>query len=199
MKKLILPICLLSGTLLVASCNSENSNENTGQAQEAVATTGEPVIGGDSILNDDQKNLFEHIARHNMLQMELGRLAAQRGTSDDVKQYGQQMVDFHTTKQQELQEMAQAYQVTMEQGLDEDYRDDVDEVQKAKPENFDEEYWENVTDSQKALLDEYDSALKDAMESDASAFVIWARKSMKELRAQMEQAITFDKRRRDRA
>lgn len=196
MRKFIVTACLFAGTFMVASCGSDNTNED--QATEAVATPGEPAIGGDSVLNDNQRELFNDIARHTLLQIELGKLASKRGVSTDVKDYAQRMVDLYTKKHQEFQEMAQTYQITLEEGIYEDYRDDVDDVTNAKQEEFDEQYWENVIDAQKDLLGEYDDVLKDKEETDASAFTLWARNSMKELRAHMEQAMTFDKRLRDR-
>lgn len=197
MRNFIIAMCILPGAFLMASCNSDKTNGQ--EATEAVATTGEPVIGGDSVLTNEHKELFDHIARHNLFSVTLGRIAAQRGASEDVKQYGQQQVDWYTSKQQELNEMARTYQVKIEQDVYKDYQDDVDEVTNAKQENFDEEYWENVIDAQKELLDKYEGVIDEADEAEhASAFSIWARSSMKELRAQMEQAMTFDKRRRDR-
>lgn len=175
---------------LVASCNTENNQ--TEETTASTETTGTPVIGGDSTLTDDQRQLFEQVARHNLFQIELGKLAAERGVTDDVKQYGQQMVDFHTSKQQELQEMSQMYAITLEPTLNEDYRDDLEEVTKAEQGKFDEEYWENVTDAQEDLLEEYDDVVSKISEEDASAFPLWARPAMKELRAQMEQAMAFE-------
>ena len=197
MRNFIIAVCLLPGTFLMASCNSDNTNNQ--EATEAVATPGEPVIGGDSVLTDEHKKLFDDIARHNLFSVTLGRIAAERGVSEDVRQYGQQQVDWYKTKQQELNEMARTYQVTIEQNVYKDYQDDVDDVTNAKQENFDEEYWENIIDAQKELLDRYDDVIKDVDEAEhASAFSIWARRSMKELRAQMEQAMALDKQRRDR-
>lgn len=188
MRNILIATYCLSGILLLAACGSENN-----QTEETTATntetTGTPVVGGDSTLTDEQRNLFEQIARHNQFQIELGRLAAERGVSDDVKQYGQRMVDLQTTKQQEIQEMAQTFGITLEQGINEDLRDDIDEVTKAEQGKFDETYWENVTDAQEDLLGEYDNVLKSVDETDAGPFYIWARPSMKELRAQMEQAM----------
>lgn len=197
MRNFIIAACLLPGTFLMVSCNSDNTNNK--EATEAVATPGEPVIGGDSVLTDEHRELFDNIARHNLFSITLGRIAAERGVSEDVRQYGQQQAEWYKTKQQELNEMAQTYQATIEQDVYKDYQDDVDEVTNAKRENFDEEYWENVIDAQRELLDKYEDVINEVEEAEhASAFTIWARSSMKELRAQMEQAMTFDKRRRDR-
>ncbi|MEG4837822.1 DUF4142 domain-containing protein [Microcoleus sp. B9-D4] len=48
-----------------------------------------------------------------MLEVELGRLAVQRGSSASVKQYGQEMVEEHTRANQELMQLVMQKQVEL--------------------------------------------------------------------------------------
>ena len=190
MRHLLLSMLCFTGICLTTSCGSDNNQtqENT-ETTASTDTIGTAVIGGDSTLTDDQRSLFEHIARHTSLQVELGKLAAQKGTSDAVKQYGTQMQEMYTTRQKELQEMAQSYNLTLNQEIDENYRDDVEAVTSAEKDKFDEKYWDTIIDAQQDLLKEYDDVLKEVDKSEPTAFYVWAQTSMKELRAQMEQAM----------
>ena len=102
MKKTIIAAACLAGVLGFASCDS-----GTGE-QQATEATGTPTAAEvDSTLTEDEQELLAFAARNNMLQIELGKIAAQQASTDKLKQYGQQLVDWHTTKQQELQELAQ--------------------------------------------------------------------------------------------
>ena len=185
MKKHIIAVCCFLGALSLYSCNSSSSNEaQTGES-------GTPVVASDSTLTDDKKELMAFAARNNMLQIELGKMATQKGSSDEVKQYGQQLVDWYTNKQQELQDLAQQFSVTLPQQLGDDQRDYVADIQKADANEFDQKYWDSVVDSQKEAIDEYDDNLKDVAEASGNAFSIWARNTLKELRAQMEQASAY--------
>ena len=53
-------------------------------------------------LSSRDSNFVMQAAQTGMLEVQLGKLAVQRGSSAGVKQYGQQMVEEHTQKNQEL-------------------------------------------------------------------------------------------------
>lgn len=183
MKKSIIAVWCVAGALFFASCDSGSGNEQaTTEATSETAT----VAGNDSTLTEDKQELMMFAARNNMLQVELGKMAANKGMSEAVKTYGQNLVDWYTTKQEEMQEMAQQYNVTLPQQLEEEENEHLNKLREA--ENFNEEYWNQLTEAQKEAIDEFDDALKDVDEADASAFSMWARNTLKELRAQHEQA-----------
>jgi len=73
--------------------NSRNSNatgEQTGMANMAAA----------------DRNFLMEAAMGGMMEVELGRMATQQGSSDAVKQFGQRMVDDHSKANQELMSLA---------------------------------------------------------------------------------------------
>ncbi|MBB6610882.1 DUF4142 domain-containing protein [Pontibacter sp. Tf4] len=176
-----------------ASCSSDNNtNQQETADTEAATTTDEQsatVAGTDSTLTEDQEQLMQTIAQHSLLQVELGKLAAAKGTTDDVKQYGQEMVQAYTTQLNELQKVAQTYHKDLNVTLGDDYRKYAEDLGKKQGVDFDKEYWKNITDAQKKALDDYDDHLKKITEADATAFGTWARTSGKELRARYEQAL----------
>ena len=183
MKKMTIAAACLVGMLSFASCNSGSSD------QQNTETTGTPVVAEtDSTLSEDKQELLAFAARNNMLQIEMGKIAAQQGTTDNIKQYGQQLTDWYTTKQQELQDLAQQYNVTLPQQMEEDQTQYLEEVRNTKGENFNEKYWDSMADAQQEAIDKYDGALNDVENAAGNAFSLWARNTQKELQAQMEQA-----------
>ncbi|GAA4441804.1 hypothetical protein GCM10023188_40760 [Pontibacter saemangeumensis] len=183
MKKMTIAAACLVGMLGFTSCDS-----GTGE-QQATEANGTPTVAGvDSTLTEDKQELLAFAARNNMLQIELGKIAAQKAGVDTLKQYGQQLVDWYSDKQQELQELAQQYSVTLPQQMEEEQLEHVEEVRNTKAEEFDAEYLESLANAQQEAIKEYDENLKDLEEADASAFSLWARNTQKELQAQMEQA-----------
>lgn len=169
--------------MLLASCDSGTTNEQT--ATETTSGTTE-AASADTALTDDKRELMEFAAQNNLLQVELGKLAIDQGTSDAVKTYGRNLVDWYTTKQKELSELAQQHNVSLPQQINDEGTKHLSELREA--ENFNEEYWEQLTDAQKSAIDEFDSKVKDIEQSDATAFSAWARNTLKELQAQYEQA-----------
>ncbi|MEG3860129.1 DUF4142 domain-containing protein, partial [Microcoleus sp. herbarium12] len=57
-------------------------------------------------LSSRDSNFVMQAGQTGMLEVQLGRLAVQRGSSSAVKQYGQQMIDEHTRVNQELMQLA---------------------------------------------------------------------------------------------
>ncbi|WP_162427421.1 DUF4142 domain-containing protein [Pontibacter pudoricolor] len=187
MKRIFTAAFLMAVTTLV-SCTPDKKTEETEIAETASDDKTETTTS-DSTLTDNKKELLQTIARHTKLQQEISKLAAQKATTDVVKQYARQMQQLTATKQTELQELAQTYNVTLDTTLQDDqqkYLTDLNEKQKV---DFDKAYWEKVTDAQKETIKEYEDVLKDVTPADATAFGVWARTSEKELRAQYEEAL----------
>ncbi|MBD1813140.1 DUF4142 domain-containing protein [Microcoleus vaginatus DQ-U2] len=57
-------------------------------------------------LSSQDRNFVMQAGQLGMLEVELGRLAVQRGSSAGVKQYGQEMVEEHTQANEELMQVA---------------------------------------------------------------------------------------------
>jgi putative membrane protein len=57
-------------------------------------------------------------AQGGMAEVELGKLAAEKGTSDDVKKFGQRMADDHGKAGDELKALAQRKNITVPSDLD---------------------------------------------------------------------------------
>lgn len=81
--------------------NNNNNNNNPGGASNN--PTGENSTNS---LSASDRNFVLQAAQNGMLEVELGRLATQRGSSTAVKQHGQQMVQEHTQANQELMQLA---------------------------------------------------------------------------------------------
>lgn len=184
MKKILIATWCVAGSLAFASCgDSDNTNTDT--------ETGTATVAGDSTLTEDTRELMAFAARNMMLQVQLGQLATQQGATDNVKSFGQDLVEWYGTKQTELQELATQYNVMLPQQLEDDEREHLEEVQEADSGEFDEEYWESVIKAQKEAIDEFDDELKKVDQATANSFTIWARTTLDELRAQLTQAEAY--------
>ncbi|MEG4234067.1 DUF4142 domain-containing protein [Microcoleus sp. Pol11C3] len=85
------------------------SNNNPGRSPNSPA-------GGETSpnsLSSRDRAFVMQAGQLSMLEVELGRLAVQRGSSAGVKQYGQEMVDEHTRANQELMQLVMQKQVEL--------------------------------------------------------------------------------------
>lgn len=93
-----------------------SDGSNMGQSMGGQATA-----QGMSLGSADRKFVME-AAMGGMAEVELGRLAAERGSSDAVKQFGQRMVDDHSRANSELTQIASGKGITLPTGLDAKHR-----------------------------------------------------------------------------
>ncbi|MCU0541649.1 MAG: DUF4142 domain-containing protein [Oscillatoriaceae cyanobacterium Prado104] len=81
--------------------NAPANNNNPG------GTTNTPTgENSTNSLSARDRNFVLQAAQNGMLEVELGRLAVQRGSSAAIKQHGQQMVQEHSQANQELMQLA---------------------------------------------------------------------------------------------
>ena len=117
---------------------AQNSNQSGGQTGAAVSSM-------------DQKFAMT-AAMDGMTEVELGRLATERGASDAVKQFGQRMVDDHSKANDELKQWAATAGVTLPTALDAKHQAMVAKMSRLSGAAFDKAYSQNmVKDHTKAV------------------------------------------------
>ena len=106
---------------LTAGCSSDKGKD-LGQA-----TGSEPATVGASaaadIASQDAKDFIHHVAIVNMAEIDLGKLAADRGTADEVKKFAQMMIDDHTASGDKLKALASDLKIEAPAELDDKHRD----------------------------------------------------------------------------
>jgi putative membrane protein len=110
---------------------SQNSNQSGGQSGAATQATP---------LNSADRKFVMEAAMGGMKEVELGRLATERGASDAVKQFGQRMVDDHSRANSELMQLATSKGVTLPAALDAKHQAMVAKMSGFSGEAFDRAY-----------------------------------------------------------
>src|SRR5215212_11368376 len=81
-----------------------NANRTGNRNSATTGATGEQT--GMANLSSHDRDFLMDAAMGGLLEVELGRLAAQQGASDTVKQFGQRMVDDHSQANTQLMTLA---------------------------------------------------------------------------------------------
>jgi putative membrane protein len=111
-------------------------NETTSAAKDAVAG----AVGQLSAqLTSSTKGFVEGVAMSDMYEVEASKIALQRGQSQDVKKFAQQMVDAHTMTTDALKGIVSKanLQVDMPAQLDARHQGLIDDLKGAKAADFD--------------------------------------------------------------
>jgi putative membrane protein len=105
-----------------------------------------------------------------MMEVEAGRLAAEKGASDEVRQFGQRMVDDHTKANEELMQLASSKGMTLPTAPDPKHASEVQKLSALSGEKFDREYVKMMVKDHKKDVGEFQKAASRGSDPDLKAF-----------------------------
>jgi putative membrane protein len=88
----------------------------------------------------DDKKFLKDAALGGMMEVELGKLAVKKASSDAVKQFAQKMVDDHTKANEELKQIASQANIGVPDSLDSKHQSRIDKLSKLSGTEFDRAY-----------------------------------------------------------
>jgi predicted outer membrane protein len=150
---------LLAGLSIAQDQTGGNSNTNRGGGASAKQ-------GGS---NADMKFAMT-AAQGGMTEVELGRLAVQKGTSDAVKQFGQRMIDDHTNANQQLMQLASSKGMTLPTALDAKHAALVAKFQRLSGADFDRQYAKLMVQDHRKDVALFQKEADRGMDADLKAF-----------------------------
>ncbi len=122
-------------------------------------------------------------------EIELGRLAQERATHPDVKEFGAMMVREHQETASELKPIAAkaatADSTTARNDARDDSRDKVEELSKLSGREFDKQYIDQMIDDHQKGIDDVEKKAENASNAEVKA---WAAKTLPKLRQHLEHA-----------
>lgn len=86
------------------------------------------------------RKFMEDAAKTNLLEIELGKLAKENGSSDTVKSFAERMIKDHTDAQSSLQNVAQAVGVTLPSEIDAQGKKEISRLSGLSGAAFDKAY-----------------------------------------------------------
>lgn len=157
---------VLALTIAAGASATQNSNSST---------TGHDNMGGhqtgrgSGAMAADHKFAME-AAMGGLMEVELGRLAAQKGASDEVRQFGQRMVDDHSKANEELTRVVSSKGMTPPAALDAKHQAEMQKLSALSGEKFDKEYVKMMVKDHKKDVAEFQKEAARGTDADIKAF-----------------------------
>jgi putative membrane protein len=126
-------------------------------AQQDMNSMGVGSSGNSAKLGMSDQKFMKEAAQGGMAEVELGRLAQQKASSDDVKKFGQRMVDDHSKANDKLKELANAKGVNLPQSLNAKDQATKDRLSKLSGEQFDKAYMTDMLKDHKKDISAFQS------------------------------------------
>ena len=125
-----------------AASGSQNTNANSNSSQNTNSSTGRSGQTGGSMtaLDARDKKFAMTAAAGGLAEVATARMALERSSSDDVKQYAQRMIDDHTRANTELMQLASSKGLTLPTGPDAKHQAMMQKMMKLSGTDFDREY-----------------------------------------------------------
>jgi len=118
----------------------------------------------------DDKKFAKGAALDGLIAVELGKLASQKASRDDIKQFAQRIVDDYTKANDQLKAAAGKDKIQIPDSLDSKHQSRVDKLSKLSGENFDKAFVkEEVKDSEAEVID-YDHEVQGGKDPDVQVF-----------------------------
>jgi putative membrane protein len=133
----------------------------------AASPTSSPIAA----LTAPEREFMTNAARGGMLEVQLGNLASQKASSNDVKQFGEHMATDHSQLGQKLQQLASNLGVTLPQDLKPEQQNLVSRLEKLSGKAFDREYIKEMVNDHVKDISEYERAAGQATNPDIKQFV----------------------------
>jgi putative membrane protein len=165
------------GAFAQASSGSQSSDQSAATSKKSSKSHKSSSMSSDNSssgssgqLSAADKTFVTKAAEGGMAEVELGQLATQNAQSDEVKQFGQRMVDDHTKANDQLKQVAEQKGVPLPTDLSAKDKAEKDRLSKLKGEQFDRAYMQHMVMDHKKDVAEFKKESTAAKDSDVKNF-----------------------------
>ena len=181
MKKLMSFLCIGCLCAFVACNSSSTSQDSVDSAKDvndSMMTDSNSMMNSDTGMNtmsstpvsQEDADWAVEAANGGMTEVELGKLAQQKATSERVKNFGAMMVSDHGKAGDQLKAIAARKNITLPANLSDKSQKDLDNLNKKSGRDFDKAYIDMMIDDHKKDVDKFDKASKNLKDPDLKNF-----------------------------
>lgn len=151
----------------------------------AAAATARPADGRSAAVAGSDRKFIEKAAAGSMLEVELGKLAQERGSDAKVKEFGARMVQDHGKAVDELKQMASDKSLKLPDQANSSQQKETQKFAKLSGADFDRKYASAMVKDHKKDIAEFEKASKSAKDPQVKEF---AGKTLPTLREHLKMA-----------
>jgi len=172
-------------TLFVLSFAAAMTFSAAAQVDKQGAGTATTSAKQSAGMGDTDSTFVAKAARGGLAEVEVGQLAAQKASSEEVKKFGQRMVDDHTKANEQLKQVAAEKNIDLPQNLDAKDKATKARLERLSGEQFDKAYMRNMVKYHQKDVAEFEHASKTIKDSAIKSF---AEQTLPTLREHLKEA-----------
>lgn len=154
------------------ACNdggSEDPIKSANESNEVKQDSAENSPAASTVSEEDSKFAVE-ASSGGMTEVQLGELAQQKASSQQVKDFGAMMVRDHSKANDELKAIAGNKNITLPPAPGEDHMDHIKKLSEKSGKEFDKDYMKLMVKDHEDDIDKFEKCSKDAKDADLKAY-----------------------------
>lgn len=170
MKKLIYVMAI--SALAFQACNGGNKDakESADSLNSAKDTTSNVAATGGIAVEEADAKFTTQAAVGGMAEVELGKMALEKSSNPQVKEFATMMVKDHGMANTELMAIAKQKNITLPSTVDDEHKKKMDDLSKKTGVDFDKAYVSAMVDGHKSTLKLMEDESKDGKDADLKSF-----------------------------
>jgi putative membrane protein len=169
LKKTALAAALLSLSAVLPMAVYAAGTTDAGSASRS-AHTGAPDQNAQTTVSSSDKKFVEKASQGGAAEVQLGKLAAQKTQSAEVKQFGQRMAKDHASANDKLTQIASKKGIPAAADMDSSSKREYDKLSKLSGAQFDQEYMKTMVSDHEKDIKEFKSEAKSGKDADIKTF-----------------------------
>src|SRR5256886_16850851 len=166
-------LCAVLMALGLAAGVSAQDKDTTGGAytpkSQQGATTSQSTKQDGAMASGDRK-FVEKAASGGMLEVQMGQLAQQKASSDQVKQFAARVAEDHAKANDELKQIATAKGAQVPAALEKGQQKDLEKLQKLSGSDFDRAYMKQMVSDHKGDVSAFEKEAKSGKDAELKSF-----------------------------
>jgi putative membrane protein len=190
-------ISLVTGPVFAQQSGNTTRGSTTEQTTPSTTEARPPAQSGaksssptGAQLSAGDRTFVKNAAMGGLMEVELGRLATEKASNADVKQFGQRMVDDHGKANEQLTTIAKEKNVEVPTALTGKAKADYDRLSKLSGEQFDRAYMQMMVQDHRKDVAEFRKQSTSAKDTDVKSFVTQTLPTLEEHLKAAQQAET---------
>jgi putative membrane protein len=164
---LIAFVCMTGCTPADNTNSTSTSNANTTNSNTTAAPTTTPASRAPA--RDDRAFVME-VAQNGIAEIALGRLAAQKGRSPEVKRFAQRVISDHSKVAAELKQLATTKGITLPADMKPEQKQTLDRLATLSGAEFDRDFMTLMAENHDKSVSTFREVARDGTDPDIKAF-----------------------------
>ena len=174
MKKLLYTT-IISGTLFLYSCNDGTGTNTTTDTTTTTNALNDAEItdntsGAASMIGAKDSDFAKDAAMSSMMEVELGNIALQNASSQDVKEFASMMVTDHSAANDRLKSIASQKNIALPMALSQEHQKEVQDLRTKTGADFDKMYVERMQKHHEMDIEKFKKASEELTDTDLKNF-----------------------------